>query len=700
MRAPSARSLPLLSLLLLQCAGAVAQPTDEEELALVYGDKSTISIATGSQQPLRRAPAVASVITAEDIASIGATDLDQVLETVPGIHVSRAAQFYSSTYSIRGITGNPTNPQVLMLQNGIPINTLYRGDKGEAWGGLPLDNVARIEIIRGPGSALYGADAFSGVINIITKAAADTPGTEVGGGGGSFNTRNAWVQHGGKMGSVDVAAYLRIGSTDGFKETVTADAQTGRDRAFGTHASLAPGPVSTGYDAIDGNLDFGYDKWRLRAGYKLRDNLGVGAGIGSVLDPLGKEKSERFTTDLTWADTQFAKDWGLGLTGSFLHYSESLDANYQISPPGTVLPTGIFPDGIIGDPARSERQLRLSGFATYSGFFGHSLRFGLGHDDLNLYETSTHKNYLLNAAGTPVPTGPVIDYSNIQTHIPPERRKVDYFNVQDEWNFARDWTLTAGVRHDRYSDFGSTSNPRVALVWDASLDLTAKVLYGRAYRAPSFIEQYGINPASNGNPSLRPEIIGTFETAIDWRVRRDTQLNLNVFRYDMKDVIRAVQNPAPAPGATFENTGKQHGTGFELEVIWDAARNLRITGHHAYQRSIDETTDTDAGYAPHNHSYLRADWRFSGDWQATTQVNRVADRKRAFGDTRPDIPDYTTVDLTLRTTGGRGRWNYAVSVFNLFGATVLEPTLAPGTAIPNDLPMAPRALYLQAIYKL
>jgi len=539
--------------------GVFAVPvSEEEELALVYGDKATVSIATGNRQVLRRAPAVATVITAEDIAATGATDLDEVLETVPGMHVSRTNSYFS-TYVIRGMFGGQTNPQVLMLQNGIPLTTMYRGDKGGNWGGMSLEKVARIEIIRGPGSALYGADAFFGVVNIITKAAADTSGTEFGVRGGSFNTKNAWVEHGGKWGTVDVAANLYVGSTDGSKRIVTADAQTARDTRFGTHASLAPGSVNTGYDAIDASVDFGYDKWRLRAGYKQRSNVGTGAGISSALDPVGKVHNERITADLSWNNPQFAESWGLGYTGSFLYNADTLDANYQLSPPGSKFSaTSVFPNGMIGDPDRYERQLRLSAFATYSGFASHSLRFGLGHDDLDMYKTGTHKNYLLNAAGAPVPNpldGSVIDYYSIQSHILPQRRKVDYFYVQDEWDIARDWALTAGVRHDSYSDFGGTTNPRLALVWDATLDLTAKLLYGQAFRAPSFNDQYGINPVSNGNPNLKPETIRTREAAFSWLVRKDTQVNLNFFRYDMKDVIRAVSNATAGTGATFQNTG-------------------------------------------------------------------------------------------------------------------------------------------------
>ena len=246
---------------------AAAQPSEEEELALIYGDASTLSIATGTQQLLRRAPSVASVITAEDIKAMGAQDLDQVLETVPGIHVSRASIRYASTYVIRGIYTGQSNPQVLLMQNGIPMTTSYTADKGYAWVGVPVENIARIEIIRGPGSALYGANAYAGVINIITKTAADTPGTEFGVRDGSFNFKNAWVQHGGQWGAVDVAAYLNAGSTDGSKGIISQDA----GRLHG--ATLAPGAVSTGYNSVDASIILAYDKWRLRTAYKLRNDM-------------------------------------------------------------------------------------------------------------------------------------------------------------------------------------------------------------------------------------------------------------------------------------------------------------------------------------------------------------------------------------------------------------------------------------------
>lgn len=698
---PWQKNILCLSLLMAGTNACAQFTDDEDDLAQVYGDKHFVSIATGARQPISRAPAVATVVTAEDIAAMGATDLDEVLETVPGIHVTRAAARHASVYLIRGLgSGSQTNQQVLLLQNGIPMTTMFNGDRGAAWNGVPVDNVARVEIIRGPGSALYGADAYAGVINVITKTAAETPGTEFGLRGASFNTWSAWTQHGGELGPVKVAAYLRLGGTDGLHETIAADAQSRNDRLFNTHASLAPGALHAGHDAIDASLDLAHGQWRWRAGYKLRDHLETGAGINSALDPASQGKAEEITSDLSWIDPHFSENWALGVSASFLQYILTYPDNLQLLPPGTRLPGGLFPKGLIGGPNQWERQARLSAYATYSGLAGHSLRFGLGHDDLEIYKAKTVKNYLFNAAGTPVPAGAAIDYTGIQPHIRPQQRRVDYAFVQDEWQFAQDWALTAGLRHDRYSDFGGTTNPRAALVWEAAYNLTAKLLYGRAFRAPSFNEQYGINPVLNGNPNLRPETIKTVEAALSWQASRNGQLNLGVFSYDARNLIRARANAAPGVGTTFQNVGAQQGHGGEIEAVWDAGKNLRLSGNYAYGRAVDKITRQDSGYAPRHHLYARADWRFAAGWLAGTQLNRVAGRKRAVGDTRSAVPDYTTLDVTLRSTGSRKGWNFGASVRNLFDVRVLEPTLGPTVLIPGDLPLARRTFYLQLVHGL
>lgn len=687
------RALGVPAALLLSLA-APPSPRAQDDAYDVFKfmaeEARVMSLATGRSQPVKSAPAAGTVITARDIEAMGATDLDEVLETVPGLHVSRSAIAYAPIYIMRGIRGAIVSPHVLLLVNGIPMNNVFLGDGGLVWGGLPVDDISRIEVIRGPGSALYGAEAFAGVINIVTKTADEVDGTRVGVRAGSSRTRDAWVLHGGKAGPVDVKAYFRAGAADGSNRVVSADSQSGLDAAFGTRASRAPGPLSNGREAYDASLDLAYQGWRLRGGLKQRDHVGSGAGIASALDPSGRSSSQRLTADLTYG-RRFASGWDVAAQGSFFHYREFSDV--VLFPPGAF--GGAFPEGVIGNPYKWERHWLFGASAVYSGFENHGLRIGTGRDYNEIYKVRETKNFSAGA-GAPVFLGSTVDVSDTAPFLRPHHRLDNYIYVQDEWEFIRDWTLTAGVRHDRYSDFGNTTNPRAALVWDATERTTVKALYGRAFRVPSFTELYNINnPVNIGNPALKPETIQTMEAVLLWHPLPDVRTGLSLFHYEMRDIIRLVPNADPTTGSTAQNAAGQIGRGLELEGAWDASSVVRLSGSYAYQRSIDSATGKDAGQAPRHHVYLRAHRIVRPGWIATVQENWIAERRRAPGDARPAVADYHTIDFALSTRRSRRPWDILVSVRNAFDADAREPSASPGL-IPNDLPLPGRSYVVQA----
>ncbi len=668
--------LPVLLLGTVSLPAGAEPMSDEEELAQAYGDSNFVWIATGTRQQISKAPAAATVISADQIASMGARTVSDALAAVPGMHISRnrLQNLYTPTYGVRGILSD-TSPHVLMLVNGVPRTSVYLGNPDEQMVELPVDNIARIEIIRGPGSAVYGADAFAGTINIITKTADDISGTNFGLRAGSFNSQDVWLQHGQRYDQLEVAGYLRIGSTDGSRRRIERDAVG------------SSGPLNLQHEDIDAQLDLAYNKFRWRAAYTLRDKLGTGLGIAGALDPAGRIRSERISSDLSWTEQNLAQDLSVTLQAAFMQLANT------ITTPLTVFPGGVipgFPDGLLGVPDKWERQARFSATAVYSGFNDHRIRTGVGHEQLEIYRTQESKNFTQLPFLAP---RPMYQASGADLFLSPHTRKLDYVYIQDEWSFARNWTLTGGVRRDNYSDFGGTTNPRLALVWEAAHDLTAKVMYGTAFRAPSFIEQYASgNPVALGNPALKPEKIATLEAGATWRPTHTLQTSLNVFRHEISDLIGQANN-------TYRNGGKQNGSGGELEFVWDATQRLRLSGNYAYQKNTDMTTRQDAGYAPHHRIYLRADWRGLPGWQLSSQVNYVADRSRAAGDTRPEIPDYTTVDLTLRSERPKQGWDVSLSIFNLFDADVREPSKT-GAGIPFDYRMPGRTLWLQGRYSL
>jgi len=680
------RFTPVLAGVCLSLCAFSSYAQDEDELLWTFGDEDFVSIATGRKQSISKAPAVASVITAAQIKNIGARDIDEALETIAGLHVSHRSGGYNPVYVIRGIHSD-FNPQVLLLINGIPINNVFGGDRSQVWGGMPVENISRIEVIRGPGSAVYGADAFAGTINIVTKVASEIDGLEVGASGGSFDTYRTWALYGKETEDWALSASLQTLKTDGHDETIETDFAS----LVGL-PSFAPNGVNLERENIDARIDFAVKKLRFRAGYQSRNDIGLGVGGAQSLDPTTGSQGTRINADLTYHDTEFADNWEVKTTLSY--YDVTTKVDLVLFPPGAF---GIFPDGIIGNPDVYERHYRWNNSAFYTGFDKHDIRIGFGYHFLDQYKIKEAKNFRANTNPLiPIPFLPLPGGMQLVTGADlfnqEEDREVSYIFIQDEWSLAKDWSLTLGLRHDHYSDFGDTTNPRAALVWETAHNLTTKLLYGQAFRAPSFAEQFNqANPVAIGNANLDPEQIETFELAFTYIPVDDLKIGFNLFYYDFEDIIRFT------PVA--QNTGNQTGKGLELEMDWKISKEFTIKANYALQNSEDEAVGTDAPNAPEQQLYLNMDYSFTQQWSINAQLNMVADRNRQAGDTRSDIDDYTTLDLTLRSEKLFDGVDLLISVHNVTDEEVLEPSLFdPLTgivAIPSDLPQAGRSYMLE-----
>jgi iron complex outermembrane receptor protein len=683
----------------------------DEELMLLYGDEESVSIATGSSKPIRLAPAVATVITASDIEATGATVLDEALEMVPGLHVSSSFNRLNSVFSIRGIhTGQ--NPQVLLLLDGVPMTELFTGGRAPTLR-LPVAGISRVEVIRGPGSAVYGADAFAGVINIIPKSAREIGGTRAGIRKGSFDTRDTWLQYGGTPGGWDVAFNLEYNRSDGDHDRrVSSDMQTALDTEFGTSASLAPGSLDTNYEMLNTRLDITRGNWKVGLWAWIQDGAGIGPGGAQALDPWGKQDVNQYLADVRYGNADIIEDWDLDVRLTYKYLDE--DSRFKLLPPGASLPIGAdgnvdfinpagtvdFPDGLIGKPGGTESTGAVESTARYSGLDRHSIRLAAGftYQQARPEEKKNFGPGVIDGTVSPI-DGTLTDVSNTPyIFMEDEERKIWFMSVQDEWAFASDWELTAGVRFDHYSDFGSTVNPRFALVWATLHNLTTKFMYGRAFRAPSFGEEFSINnPVILGNSDLDPETIDTLELAFDYRPTFNLQTGLNLFYYEIDDAIEFVPDPLPATTNTAQNSRDQKGHGFELEAHWHPFEKLALGGNYAWQNSEDKETDDHIADAPRQEIYLDARWRFLPDWSLDAQLVDVSDRKRSAGDTRSDIDDYTLVNMTLRRKRIAKHWGLAASVRNIFDEDAREPSTG---AIPDDYPLAERSVYAELRYFL
>ncbi len=665
------------------------QAISEDSFEESFGDAVFVSIATGRAQNIVNAPAVASVITAAEIKEMGAFSLEQVLQVIPGIHMSVSPGSYLPIYQFRGIS-SAFNPHVLLLVNGIPMTNVFVGNRGQVWSGMPVESIERIEVIRGPGSAVHGADAFAGVINVVTKGANNIAGTDFGLRTGSFGTKDGWVRHTGQLGAVNVFASLEFHKTDGQKEIITEDSQTQFDTLFTSNASLAPGPVNTRAEWLDARVEFSFKNWLIRAGFQGRRDIGTGAGVAQALDPVGKGDSERINLDLTYEKPNIGKNWDAKIRFSYLDVSTRTEL--VIFPPGAL--GGAFPNGILGNPDVNERHMRIQGDAFYTQFRDHTLRIGSGMHLADMYKIEESKNFNVNNS----PKADLTDVSDTpEVFIPEKDRQVYYAYLQDEWAIATDLILTAGLRYDHYSDFGSTTNPRLALVWNLSYDVTAKLLYGRAFRPPSFAELFNQNnPIALGNANLDPETIDTYEWAVDFQPTSDFSTRLNIYYYKMKDIIQFLPDPAPATTRTAQNSVAQTGRGVEWEASWEINDKLKLSGNYVIQRTRDKSVGQSAGRTPEQQVYTKITWQATPDINSTVQLNWIADRKRVANDNRPPVDDYATLDFSLRYFF-KNNWELSLIGKNISDEDVREPSPAPGS-IPNDLPLAGRSAFIEIRY--
>lgn len=662
--------------------------------------RQSVSVATGKRQDAARAPSVTSVITARDIEVMGARTLGEILQTVPGIQVT-STWTNGTVYTMRGLSTRD-NPEVLLLVNGLRAHFSYSSSKGiDSWSGFPVSAIARVEIIRGPGSAVYGADAFAGVINLITKTVRDLEGTEIGARMGSFETRDAWLIHGTRWEGFEITTILDVSHSDGHQRTVESDAQTLFDQQHGTNASLAPGPFNNHRTAYDARLDIAKKNWRFRTNLHRGEEIGGGAGIAEALDPTHPMREELFNAELLWSDRDFSKNWGLASRLAFRR--QGFEYKWVIFPPGAINSNVLYPNGFLGNPSAYETETQLALSAVFHGWQGHLLRLGTGYGYYDMYKTREWKNFGPNphTGGVISPLEMVGVSDTAAVFIPETARDSKYVFLQDTWALNAHWELTAGVRHDEFSDFGGTTNPRLGLVWAPRHDITAKLLYGRAFRAPSLQEQYNRNnPVFIGNPDLQPEKMETWEIAMDYRLSNTLNLAVNLFRYEVEDKITIQSSGTTNLG--YVNGAKWEGQGGELEFRWKTSPRSSLLFNYSYQDSEDQDGHR-LPNGPRQKVYLRGDYLLGQKWFFDTQINWNDGWTREVHDPRPALDGYTTVDLILRHKNIRGgQSNIAVGVRNLFDADVRYPSQGPGASgalnLPDDIPGPGRYYFMDYRY--
>lgn len=541
------RLLPLCLAVLLPAAGSMSvqakEASLEEYLDMPLEDLLSMEVSSVSRklQKVRESAAAVYVVTGEDIHRMGARTIPEALRMVPGVQVAKISSG-QEVVSVRGFNGRWSN-KLLVLIDG---RSVYMPSfSGVYWDeqDILLENVERIEVIRGPGATLWGANAVNGIINIITRHAADVRGGMVYAGGGSYDRSAVAARYGASLNDA-TAGYAHAG--------------------FVSRDDLVL--LGSGADAEDA--------WKSRrAGFRLDGEAGAGNEWmlqGEAVDNTGTQLD---ATSLTPTVPTGVRSHGWHLLGRWQR-NLAEDEAYTLQ---------VYYDYINRDENFIEQthdtvdvdfqyRMQLSVL--------HDLIWGLGYRRVDDEFENT-------------PTVSAI----------PDSRERDFFSafVQDEISLRPDTlklVLGSKIEHNPYTGF--EIQPNIRAIWHASEASTWWASVARAVRTPSRIETDGritvavplpppAPPASFtifGNPDQHSEELTAYEIGYRWNSGDRFSLDLATFynRYDRLFSNVPLVPLNPLSDQLFANSNGGNAWGGELALEWRVRDDWRLKASYSHTR--------------------------------------------------------------------------------------------------------------------
>lgn len=606
-------------------------------------DLARVQVYSASRhlEDARKAPSSVSIITAEEIRKYGWRTLGDALRTLRGFYTS-----YDRQYTYLGVRGfmrpGDYNSRVLLLVNGHRLNeNVYGSAPIGAEFPLDLDLVDHIEVVRGPGSSLFGTNAVFAVINVITREPAMEKGAEVSGDTGSSLNRTGRATVTGSMGRV--AGLV----------SVDLERSAGASSLF--FPEFASPETNNGYaENMDGShfeqafADLRYGNFRLLGEFSNRVKVFPTGSYGVVFnDPTAWDRD----TD-GYVDVSYRKTFSSGTEASARVYYDEY----------SFLGSGDFAGTDGAGPQLSfagARADRVGGEATLTRPMG-AQRITAGA----AYEYSLdvmQKNYL---AGEP------------DSFLSNESPWLAAVFGEAELRIIPRVIMHVGGRMDWYSNFGAAMSPRAAVVYSPSERTAWKYIVGKAFRAPNAYEEYYVDGVTvePGPKSLVPERILSNEMVFEHSWKPWLSVTGDAFYNQLRDLIDQ-ELDGNTMLSYFVNDDRVHAEGLEAEV--DAAREsgLGVRASYTATRVTDDVSHTAEPNAPHSEV------KFNG----TVPVERwgtvglEALYVSALTDMRGTrVSPYVLPSVTFSTKPLWGGWQFSSSAYDASNRRWFSP------AGPND----------------
>jgi len=243
------------------------------------------------------------------------------------------------------------------------------------------------------------------------------------------------------------------------------------------------------------------------------------------------------------------------------------------------------------------------------------------------------------------------------------------FHLQDEFQVTPSLAVIAGLRHDQYSTVGSSTNPRAAIVFNPSPSSTAKLLYGRAFRAPNIYETRYAVPGAKANLDLEPERIETIEAIWEQRLTPSLFGTISLYQSRITDLIDTTVDPADDL-TQFQNVGAALARGAELGLAARFAGGVSGYASYAYQKAKDDRSGAELTNSPDQAFKLGVSCPLVGPLRLSAELLYETGRL-TVQDTRTD--SYFLSNLTLSADPGRIPVRVLAQVRNLFDAEYGTP---------------------------
>ena len=583
-------------LLVLAPAAQTHAQQDKADEAALFREVPTVFGASRYEQPLAEAPSSVSVVTADDIRRFGYRTLAEILSSVNG--------FFSTddrNYTYLGVRGfartGDFNSRMQVQIDGHAINDPVYGTASLGNDAMiDVSMIERVEVIRGPTSSLYGPNAVFGVVNVVTRRGRDLDGSRIAIGLGSSNSNSGQFSTGRRLDNgLEYLVSASAGRTDGMRRI---------------HYPELDSPVTN--NGIARNVDWErnrkvftklrFENLTATGAFSTRTRAIPTGAFGTVFNDAGTST----TDDEAFLDLQHVADLGRGQLRSRVSYD---DYDY----------TGRY---VYDFPPR------LTNFDTARG-----KRWGLE----SVWSGRIASNHKLTLGGEWRHSA-TIDQRNYDATLKlDDRRKQTAWGayLQDEWRISELWIANIGLRHDQTSQFGSSVNPRAALIFLPRATTTLKLLSGRAFRPPNAYELYynDGNVTQKANTALRAETVRTSEIVLEERFAPGLRGTLNVYRYRIDNLI--TQRTDPADGLlVFVNQESVDARGIEaeLERKWDNGAIARVA--IASQSNRDSRTGTTLIGSPRTLAKTRLAVPVHGPrWFAGIEANYIGARSTLAGNT-------------------------------------------------------------------